>query len=99
MVGNRGDCVGKHARVFLHDLSDTTNRYVENGNRDELDRLLEQNNCDADTPPVPESPEPCARYQGCDDGYPIITCLTDGRGHDRQDDLAMEVFWGLFSSL
>jgi hypothetical protein len=46
-----------------------------------------------------EAPEPCARYQGCDAGYPVVMCQTEGKGHDRQDQLAMAAFWGLFGSL
>lgn len=99
VVGGRGACKGQHARIFLHDQDDTTNRYVENGNRAELARVTEQNHCTPNTLPVPEAPAPCARYQGCDSGYPVISCLTENKQHDRQDSLALEAFWGLFSSL
>jgi len=37
---------------------------------------------------MPDSPDPCLRYQGCDSGYPIDFCETSGRQHDRQDSLA-----------
>jgi poly(3-hydroxybutyrate) depolymerase len=98
VVGNRGACTGKYARIFVHDADDTTNEFVENGNQAERARVLEQNHCSADTP-VPEEPAPCARYQGCDLGYPVIMCQTQGKQHDRQDGLAPGAFWGLFSSL
>jgi poly(3-hydroxybutyrate) depolymerase len=99
VVGNRGTCSGELARIFVHDLDDTTNRYVDNGNADELERLVEQNQCAAETPPVPEPKAPCARYQGCNVGYPVVACLTEDRQHDRQDDLAPAAFWALFSEL
>lgn len=99
---NTENCVGEYARVMLHDLDDTTNRFQgpgNNGNVNELARLLDHNGCDAMLPPANEEPEPCARYQGCDDGYPVIECLTTGKGHDRQDNLALTAFWKLFSEL
>ncbi len=98
-VGNLGDCVGKFARATVHDLDDTTNPFDGQGAAEELDRVLEQNGCLPDSPPLPEDPAPCARYQGCDDGFPVIACFTEGQGHDRQDELAMDAFWRLFSSL
>jgi poly(3-hydroxybutyrate) depolymerase len=99
VVGNRGTCKGKFARSFVHDEGDTTNKFIENGNRAERDRIIAQNHCSADVDPVPETPAPCARYQGCDDGYPVIMCLTQGKGHERQDTLATSAFWKLFSEL
>jgi len=105
VVGNRGTCVGKYARIFVHDTDDTTNYFIKNGdttkdgNYVERARLLTQNHCDVATPPVSEDPAPCARYQGCDPGYPVIMCQTMGKMHDRQDNLAPGAFWKLFSSL
>lgn len=98
VVGDRGTCQGKFARVFVHDAGDTTNKWVEHGNVNERARVLEQNHCSSKAP-VPESPEPCARYQDCDPGYPVIMCETVGKGHDRQDALATAAFWKLFESL
>lgn len=98
VVGDRGTCKGKFARLFVHDAGDMTNKFVEHGNVNERKRVLEQNHCSAGDP-VPEAPEPCARYQGCDAGYPVIMCQTEGKGHDRQDALAMAAFWSLFESL
>jgi poly(3-hydroxybutyrate) depolymerase len=98
-AGNGSNCKGKFARATVHDLNDPTNPFDSQGADDELARVLAQNHCLLDVPPVPEDPAPCARYQGCDAGYPVIACRTQGEGHDRQDDLAMEAFWKLFSSL
>jgi len=99
-------CKGKYARIFVHDANDTTNYFIRNGDttRDgnyvERARLIALNHCATDTPPpVPEDPAPCARYQNCDPGYPVIMCQTMGKGHDRQDTLATTAFWGLFHSL
>jgi poly(3-hydroxybutyrate) depolymerase len=91
-------CKGEYARIFIHDLDDTTNRFDTNGNKAELARLVKANHC-TDAAPVPEDPAPCARYQGCDSGYPVIMCQTMGKMHDRQDTLATSAFWKLFSSL
>lgn len=98
-VGNLGTCKGKFARATVHDLNDPTNPFDGQGASQELARVIAQNGCDADAAPVPEAPAPCARYQGCDAGYPVIACRTEGKGHDRQDALAMDAFWKLFSSL
>lgn len=95
--GRPSGCVGRVARIFIHDVDDTSNRI--DGNYAERDRLLELNHCDAGSAPVPEDPAPCARYQGCDEGYPVIWCETSGKGHDRQDALAPRAFWKLFSEL
>ncbi|MGK4008509.1 hypothetical protein WMF31_38220 [Sorangium sp. So ce1036] len=95
--GRPSGCVGQVARIFIHDVDDTSNRIESN--HAERDRLLELNHCDAGSAPVPEDPAPCARYQGCDEGYPVIWCETSGKGHDRQDALAPGAFWSLFSEL
>src|SRR5258706_12134692 len=59
VAGNRGTCKGKYARIFLHDADDTSNRFIEDGNLAERSRVIEQNHCLADAPPVPEAPAPC----------------------------------------
>jgi poly(3-hydroxybutyrate) depolymerase len=107
--GTPTNCKGKFARATVHDLQDPTNPFDDwtangvthqgQGAAQELARVLAQNHCDMSTPPVMEPPPPCARYQGCDAGYPVIACRTSGQGHNRQDTLAMTAFWGLFSSL
>jgi poly(3-hydroxybutyrate) depolymerase len=95
--GDKSKCKGKYARIFIHDADDTTNR-IDQGNDKERDRLIAANHC-MSSDPVMEPPPPCARYQGCDAGYPVIWCQTTGKMHDRQDALAPGAFWGLFSSL
>lgn len=95
--GDKTKCKGKYARIFVHDQDDHTNE-ISAGNDKERDRLIAANHCMASAP-VMESPAPCARYQGCDAGFPVIWCQTQGKGHDRQDALAPGAFWGLFSSL
>jgi poly(3-hydroxybutyrate) depolymerase len=94
--GNKANCKGKYARMFIHDANDNDNK-ITDGNDDERDRLVTANHCTNDR--VMEAPAPCARYQGCDPGYPVIWCETTGKGHARQDSLAPGAFWGLFSSL
>jgi poly(3-hydroxybutyrate) depolymerase len=95
--GDKSKCKGKYARMFIHDQDDTTNTIAQ-GNDKERDRLIAANHCMA-TGPVMEAPAPCARYQGCDAGFPVIWCQTQGKMHDRQDNLAPGAFWGLFSGL
>jgi polyhydroxybutyrate depolymerase len=94
-----GNCssAGNIAHIFIHDLDDGDNDI--SGSENARDRLLEANGCDANTAPVAEDPEPCARYQSCDPAYPIVWCATSGEGHGRQDNLAASAFWNFFTSL
>ena len=98
--GDKSKCKGKYARIFIHDTDDMDNA-INAGDDKELPRLVTANHCmpKSDTNPVMEAPAPCARYQGCDAGFPVIWCQTAGKKHDRQDALAPGAFWGLFSSL
>lgn len=94
--GNPGvrQCVGPIAHMFVHDENDPSNGI--SGSVSARDRLLMQNNCDADVAPVAEAPSPCVRYQGCDPGYPVKWCQTQGQNHNRQDNLAAPGFWNFF---
>jgi polyhydroxybutyrate depolymerase len=94
--GNPGvrDCTGPIAQIFVHDTEDMSNGIESSESA--RDRLLMENNCDTSIEPVPEDPEPCVRYQGCDPGYPVVWCQTSGEGHDRQDGLAAPAFWSFF---
>lgn len=94
--GNPGvrDCAGPIAQIFVHDTEDMSNGIESSESA--RDRLLMENNCDTSIEPVPEDPEPCVRYQGCDEGYPVVWCQTTGEGHDRQDSLAAPAFWNFF---
>jgi poly(3-hydroxybutyrate) depolymerase len=93
----RNNCTGNIARLFVHDLNDPENAI--SGSILERDRLLAANGCNASTAPVAEDPAPCARYQGCMPGYPVIWCETMGQMHGRQDMLASTAAWGLFTEL
>jgi poly(3-hydroxybutyrate) depolymerase len=83
------------ARLFVHDANDNDNAI--SGSITERNRLLTANGCNATAAPVPEDPAPCARYQGCMPGLPVIWCETTGQGHARQDTLASTAAWGLFT--
>jgi polyhydroxybutyrate depolymerase len=98
--GDKSKCKGKYARIFIHDQDDMDNK-ISDGDDEELPRLVTANHCmpAGGGNPLMEAPAPCARYQGCDAGYPVIWCQTQGKMHDRQDSLAPTAFWGLFSSL
>jgi poly(3-hydroxybutyrate) depolymerase len=93
----RNNCMGPIARVFIHDHDDPENSI--DGSILERDRLLTMNGCDATAEPVAEEPSPCQRYQGCMPGYPVIWCETTGQMHGRQDNLAAEASWKLFTEL
>jgi poly(3-hydroxybutyrate) depolymerase len=57
------------------------------------DVFLERNHCQAQTTPV--EPSPCVRYEGCDEGYPVIWCEFSG-GHSPQSNSAQAI-WDFFS--
>lgn len=93
--GEIRDCVGQHGRIYIHDAMDEANR-IE-WDTPSRDRMLATNHCSMDTLPV--EPSPCVEYQGCDEGYPVVWCETNGQGHSRQDGLARPAFWGFFQRL
>jgi poly(3-hydroxybutyrate) depolymerase len=93
------NCKGEYGRMFIHDMQDPANPWVADGDQAELARVSKNNHCMTTVPPVPENPAPCARYQGCDPGYPVVMCPTMGMGHNRRDDIAPSAFWKFFSSL
>ncbi|MDZ7923405.1 MAG: hypothetical protein U5M23_04960 [Marinagarivorans sp.] len=83
------NCKGQVGQVYVQDTGDNPGGSVESRTR-----ALKANNCSDQTKPI--SPSPCVDYQGCDAGYPVTWCLTTGRGHNRQDNLAPQVFWNFF---
>jgi polyhydroxybutyrate depolymerase len=88
---------GNIAHIFIHDQQDPENDI--SGSERARNRLLETNGCDTAGTPVPEAPDPCARYQGCDPLYPVVWCPTTGQGHGRQDNTAASAFWQFFAAL
>jgi poly(3-hydroxybutyrate) depolymerase len=94
MPGGGNNCEGRAAHMFIHDLQDEDNE-IEGSER-ARDRLLEANQCDVAQDPEPQEPAPCVRYQGCEPGYPVVWCPTDGEGHGRQDNYASAAFWDFF---
>jgi hypothetical protein len=91
------DCGGSIAHMFVHDRMDMDN--LIEWNEPARDRLLMVNHCDDTLEPIAEDPAPCVRYQGCDDGYPVVWCATGNQGHARQDELAAPAFWRFFQEL
>ena len=51
------------------------------------------NHCEPQT--MPTAPEPCAAYQGCDEGHPVTWCEFDG-GH-TVPSFASQAIWTFFS--
>lgn len=92
---------GPTPAIFFHDSMDMDNPIAKN----ELarDRLLEANGCQGtDTEPYMlgfgASDQPCARYTGCPDDYPVVWCETTGVPHsDSNDALVGPGFWSFFS--
>jgi poly(3-hydroxybutyrate) depolymerase len=87
------NCKGKIAALFIHDTQDPNNTI--NGGRAARDRLIHRDECDATSSPW--APSPCAQYDNCTSGYPVVWCETTGKGHDRQDTLSVPAMWKFFS--
>ena len=89
------NCAGQHGRIFIHDQDDPNNQLA--WDLPSRNRMLMTNNCEMETEPY--DPSPCVKYQGCDEGYPVVWCETSGQGHSRQDELAKAAFWNFFQEL
>jgi poly(3-hydroxybutyrate) depolymerase len=87
------DCRGSVAALFIHDTGDPTN--TVNGGIAARDRVLRMDGCGTAT--VPWAPAPCAAYQECKPGFPVVWCPTTGKGHDRQDSFAPAPIWKFLS--
>jgi polyhydroxybutyrate depolymerase len=88
-----GNCKGKVANWFLHDIDDKVVS-IEKG-KAARDRVLTINGCLAT--PVIDSLV-CVQYEGCSMA-PVIWCETKGFGHNIRSDFAPEVVWRFFQSL
>jgi poly(3-hydroxybutyrate) depolymerase len=88
-----GNCKGKVANWFLHDIDDKVVS-IEKG-KAARDRVLAINGCLAT--PVIDSLV-CVQYEGCSMA-PVIWCETKGFGHNIRSDFAPEVVWRFFQSL
>ena len=93
-MGGNG-CSGEVAALLIHDENDATVNI--SASQQARDAHLARNGCEATSQAA--DPAPCARYDGCDAGLPVVWCQTQGQGHARQDALASGAFWGFFSSL
>jgi polyhydroxybutyrate depolymerase len=97
IAGGQGGsaCTGQVAALLIHDEGDPV---VGIGASEQArDRYLAENGCASTT--TAYDPAPCALYDGCDAGFPVVWCQTTGQGHSRQDDLAAPAFWGFLSAL
>jgi poly(3-hydroxybutyrate) depolymerase len=81
------------AGMLIHDQDDPDNDV--SGGIKARDRLRELNGCGTETKPI--APEPCVEYQGCNSGYPVIWCQTQGEGHSRQDSLTVPALYEFFA--
>lgn len=85
-----GNCKGKVASWFLHDIDDKVVAIDEG--RSARDRALKVNGCS--TSSVKEG-ESCMRYQDCE-LTPVVWCETKGFGHNVRGEFAPEKVWNFF---
>jgi polyhydroxybutyrate depolymerase len=65
-----------------------------NDGRQGLQEVLDRNHCSDQT--MPTDPSPCVSYQGCDEGYPVTWCETEGGGHSPAGWMTAPI-WEFFS--
>ncbi len=95
--GGGGGCKGQIASLLIHDQSDDTVSFSSGVTA--RDRYVTQNGCSDAVAPAATDPAPCAAYQDCTEGLPVVWCATDGEKHSRQDALSGPASWAFFASL
>ncbi len=58
--------------------------------------MIGRNHCSMRTSATTDG---CLRYEGCDEGFPVVWCETMGLGHEIAGDEAPEQVWRFFSGL
>jgi polyhydroxybutyrate depolymerase len=95
-------CAGPIAEMGMHDMMDTLNDYA--GGVKARDRILAINKCGTTTVPYdwdgdPKTASPCAMYEGCESGFPVVWCATNGLGHSTQVPMSTVGLWRFWSQL
>jgi polyhydroxybutyrate depolymerase len=93
-------CAGPVAEMGMHDMQDTMNSYA--GGVMARDRILKINKCGTTTVPYdwdgdPKTASPCAMYEGCESGFPVVWCATNGLGHSPQVPMSTVGLWRFWS--
>ncbi len=93
-------CNGPIAAMMAHDRDDHDNDI--SGSIRARDRLLAVNGCSQMTEPYdfdgnPATASPCVIYQGCKPGYPVVWCVTSGKGHSPQVPITTIGLWRFWS--
>ena len=95
-------CAGPIAEMGMHDMMDTLNDYP--GGVKARDRVLAINKCGKTTVPYdwdgdPKTASPCVMYEGCESGFPVVWCATNGLGHSTQVPMSTVGLWRFWSQL
>jgi polyhydroxybutyrate depolymerase len=93
-------CAGPIAEMGMHDMMDTLNDYP--GGVKARDRILAINKCGTTTVPYdwdgdPKTASPCVMYGGCQSGFPVVWCATNGLGHSTQVPMSTVGLWRFWS--
>ncbi|MDB4980293.1 MAG: hypothetical protein JWM82_1045 [Myxococcales bacterium] len=93
-------CKGPIPAMFAADTADTKNgpETVKMA----VDRVRAVNGCSEETEPYDFGvPSPCVQFKGCKAGYPVVSCVTSGLGHQDQSVTKISTigFWHFWSSL
>jgi polyhydroxybutyrate depolymerase len=93
-------CRGPIPAMFAADTADTKNGPATV--KMAVDRVRAVNGCSEETEPYDFGlPSPCVQFKGCRAGYPVVSCVTSGLGHQDQSVTKISTvgFWHFWSSL
>jgi polyhydroxybutyrate depolymerase len=103
----QGQCVGHVAAMMMADTEDSSNPIispdavtgVDEGSGAAHTLTADRNGCSTEmTPWDAEFPE-CQQNTGCDPAYPVVWCVTSGKGHSDQIPMSTVGLWRFWSSL
>jgi poly(3-hydroxybutyrate) depolymerase len=93
-------CKGPIPAMFAADTADSKNSPATV--KQAVDRVRAVNGCGEETEPYDFGvPSPCVQFKGCMPGYPVVSCVTSGLGHQDQSVTKISTvgFWHFWSSL
>jgi poly(3-hydroxybutyrate) depolymerase len=93
-------CQGPIPAMYVSDTGDDKNTPATV--KMAVERVRVANGCSDQTEPYDIGvPSPCVQYKGCQAGYPLVWCLTEGVGHADQSQTKISTvgFWHFWTSL
>lgn len=103
----QGQCVGHIAAMMMADTDDDANPImspddvtgVDEGSGAAHTLTAEANGCTTEMEPWDEEFPDCEQNIGCDPNFPVVWCVTSGKGHSDQIPMSTVGLWRFWSSL